>query len=334
MCVVGTVQPSTQSRRTVLALAGTAAVGSLAGCLDALGGDGGGDGDGRALKLSMEHEEGSLRDRFVRSLDDSGSSGDEAAFAAARNGTAYTTTFHTPFLARGEPAYAEHDGTYYELGSVVVDESTATHPVLRLKTVGRTDQLDSVPEHVDASSLPAVDERAVHVAHMAARARGNAGGYPRELVDRGGYVYRDEDAVADSSLLDGSPPSHVAFRDTIYAVDVARERFHEPVYRAVVEPVADDPAQMEEILRARLVTASVEREQLSEAARSIMREAAAEGYAESHPYSDGYREVLKALHRRAYLDGNVEKDAGDDDPSFRYIEYGGEYYEYLLRFTT
>lgn len=209
---------------------------------------------------------------------------------------------------------------------------TVTHPVLRLSGVGRAAD-SSTPEGVAAAELPAGDERAVRVAYLAARARGNDGGAPWGLVQRGGYVYRDDDAIGESVLLaDSSTPDHVVYRDRVYSVDVSREQFHEPVYRATVEPVAETPERMEAILRARLVDARLARDDLSPAAREVVRTARREGYAESHPYSTGYREVLRALHGRAYLDGNIRKDAGVDDEGRRMLRYDGTYYDYRLRF--
>lgn len=56
---------------------------------------------------------------------------------------------------------------------------------------------------------------------------------------------------------------------------------------------------MEAILRAAFVDARIAREDLSKAARDVIRTARGEGYDETHPYSAGYREVLTTLHERA-----------------------------------
>jgi len=170
---------------------------------------------------------------------------------------------------------------------------------------------------------------------MAARARGNVGGVPVGLVERGGYVYRREEAVEASRLLGDSGPSHVAYRGTIYAVEVARETFYEPVYRAEVEPVADSPAEMEAVLRARFVGARFERDDLSDEAQSILRDARGrEGYSESHPYSSAYRSILRLLDRRMFIDGNIRKDAFSEPDRPSLVQYGDEYYEFRLRFVT
>lgn len=329
--------PSTISRRRLLAAAGAVGLGATSGCLDAIrGSTGSGSAGGsaeRRLRLSLSHWSGSLADRYVTDLEETRPEWDEEAFAAAVAGETYTTRLRQPFFARDEPKYATHDGTYYRLGSVVVGERKATHPVVRLRTVGRPDELDSVPDHAARDDLPEVDRRAVEIAHMAARARGNVGGVPWGLVERGGYVYRRDEGDA-SRLVGDAGPSHVEYRGTIYEVAVARETFYEPIYRAEVDPVAESPEEMETVLRAQFVTARFGRDDLSDDERSLLRDARGEGYAESHPYSSAYESVLKRLRRRAYLDGNVEKDALADRDRPSVVLYDGEYYEYRLRFVT
>jgi hypothetical protein len=257
---------------------------------------------------------------------------DSEAFEAALAGESYTTQGRTPFGARpDDPTYARHEGTYYRLGSVVVNERAVTHPVVRLSAVADAGAVDA-PDAVVAETLSEADETAVHVAHMAARARGNEGGVPWGLVRRGGYVFRDDDAAAESQLVGADAPSHVIYHDTVFELDVRRERFHEPVHRATVEPVAASPERIEAILRAKFVDARLSGDDLSGQARSILRDARGEGYAESHPYSEPYRQVLTALHARAYLDGNVEKDAYAEEPGVGMTLYDGSYYRYRLRF--
>lgn len=324
--------PSNASRRTILAASAAIATSTVGGCLEGLT-DRSGSDSSRKLTLRLSPRDGPLRDRHVVDLDETRIQWDEEAFAAALDGESYTTTNRKPFFAGDRPKYAKHDGTYYELGSVVVDEATRVHPVLRLETVGRTSEMDSVPDHVPRSELPEADRRAVHVAYMAARARGNEGGVPWGLVERGGYVYRNGDAVESSQLLGDSGPSHVEYRDRIYAIEVTREEFREPVYRATVEPVAESEAAVEAILRARLVDAYVDRSDLPAEARSILREAQRDGgYAESHPYSAAFETVLRALDRRPYLDGNIESDAGVAPNERRLVRYDDRYFEYRLEF--
>jgi hypothetical protein len=319
------------TRRELLAAGGVAAVAS-AGCLGVFGDD---DGDRRALRLTLSRQDGPLRDRYVVDLDDTRSERDEEAFRATLDGSTYTTQHRKPFFSTPEdPEYTEHDGTYYRLGSVVVDEATETRPVLRLHDAGRAADEPS-PDAVAAERLPEGDRRAVHIAHMAARARGNEGGVPWGLVQRGGYVYRRDEAVGTSRLLGDDGPDRVVYRGTEYAVETSRERFHEPVYRATVEPVATDPDRMETILRASFVDARVASDALSAAARDVIRAARGDGHRETHPYSEGYRDVLKALHERAFLDGNVEKDAfsdGTHEHGTGLVLYDGEYFDYRLRF--
>ncbi|RDZ62187.1 hypothetical protein C5B90_17700 [Haloferax sp. Atlit-12N] len=295
------------------------------------------DTDARQLVLSLSPLDGPLRERYVVDLTETRPPWDEAAFNTTLDGEEYTTQHHTPFVARGDdtPTYARRNGTYYHLDSLVVGEETVTRPVLRLFEVGRPDELETVPDHVTHSSLPEVDQQAVQVAYFAARARGNTGGVPRGLVQRDGYVYRTDDTEVASDLLEEAGPSHVEYRDAVYEVEVTRETFHEAVYRADVEPVAESASEVETVLRASLLDARVTQENLSQAEREILRQATSESYGESHPYSAAFASLLKKLGHWTYLDGNVEKDAGvETDSGRRFLLYDERYFTYGLRFAS
>ena len=334
---------SKPSRRRVLAAGLAAATGALAGCLDGSVTGGPADsGDDQVLVLTLDDAGETLRDGAVSDPAETNPWWDEAAFAAARDGERYTSQYRRPLPVAGDdPAYAVHDGTYYRLDSVVVDEAAATRPVLRLFDIDDADSGAETANGTDAGggadaverqTLPEGDRRAVRIAHFAARARGDAGGVPVGLVERGGYVYRTADAIDASELLAADGPNRVAYRDTVYRVEVTRERFHEPVYRAVAEPVASSPERMEAILRARTVGARLDRDDLSADARLVIEAARRDGYEESHPYSDGYAELLRAFHERPYLDGNVRKDGGGLESGSDRVRYGDRYYDYRLRF--
>lgn len=349
---------STPSRRRVLAGGLAAAIGSIAGCFgdrplgDSDDGEGSGDAD-RPLTLTLTDEGETLREGRVADPTEDDPRWDVAAFAAVRAGESYTTQYRKPFLSTAnDPTYAVHEGTYYRLGSVVVDEAETTRPVLRLFDDGESDASNgstgtngsdgtngSADEPasdasgvVDADALPEGDRRAVEIAHFAARARGNEGGVPYGLVQRGGYVYRDETAVSTSTLLAADGPTRVRYRDIVYRIETARERFYEPVYRATGEPVAESPARMEAVLRATLVGARLSPDDLSSDAREVLEEARYGGYSEPHPFSAAYEEVLRALHERPFIDGNVRKDAFSGARDRELVEYGDRYYDYRLRF--
>ena len=278
------------SRRRFLAATATLGAAALAGC-----GADVDDSDGqqsRELVLTLTHVDGPLHETRVLDLAERDPDWDVAAFEAARDGETYTTQYRKPFFSDPEdPVYVLDDGTYYRLGSVVVDEVATTHPVLRLYDDDET-TATPVDEPVAAPDLPSADERAVQIAQMAARARGNVGGMPVGLVQRGGYVYRDEEAADESRLLGADGPSHVTFQERVYRVEVTEERFHEPVYRATAEPVADSPETMEAALRGKFLDARFSRDDVSREARDALVEARGEGYAESHPYSSAYEELL------------------------------------------
>jgi hypothetical protein len=319
------------SRRQLLAGGLAAGIGVSTGCLGFGGDTTRGDSE-TELTLSLTRIDGPLRHRYVHEREDPDEPWDERALDAALNDERYTTQLRKPFFARpDDPAYVVHEGTYYQLGSVIVDEVTETHPVLRL-----FDPDDAPETAIDAGEdgdLPDVDERAVRIAHMAARARGNEGGVPSGLVQRGGYVYRSETAREESELLAEGAPDYVTFRNTTYEVAINEEQFHEPVYRPTAEPVADDPERMETILEATFVGPRVSQADLSTEARRILTEARADDYSEVHPFSDAYTELLRELDKRAYIDGNIRKDARVRANQERMIRYEDAYYEYLLRLT-
>ena len=323
--------PSTTTRRRLLAVGGLFAASALGGCSQAL--PTGSDDGTRRLVLTLTPLDGSLRERYVKNLTETHPPWDEAAFDAALAGENFTTQGHSPFLTReDEPAYARRNGSYYHLDSLVVGDRTVERPVLRLYTV---EDGGDRPESVPRSALPAGDRRAVQIAYMAARARGNVGGVPWGLVERGGYVYRDEEAMAASELLAESGPSHVAYRNAVYEVRITRETFYEAVYRPNIDPVADSDAEMESILRAALLDARMSRETLSAAEREILRKATRDSYGETHPYSDAFESVLRRLDERAYIDGNVRKDAGEiTRQGLQYLRYDDRYYRFVLQFVT
>jgi hypothetical protein len=317
------------SRRRFLAGAVAGGVGAAAGCLG-ITGDESDDSDGATLTLSLSRVDGSLHDRYVLDREAPADRWDEAALDAAVAGDSYTTQHGKPFSAGADdPEYAAHEGTYYRLGSVVVDEVTETYPVLRL--YGADEAVESAVEAGEDGPLPKADRRAVRIAHFAARARGNVGGYAVGLVERGGYAYRTESDRADSELLDDDGPGHISYRDSTYRTDIERERFHEAVYRPTAEPVAERPERIEAILRARLVGPRIGSDELSAEAERIVDRAAADEYTETRPYSEAFVELLRALDARPYLDGNVRKDAGLAGNDEEMIRHGEAYYERYLR---
>jgi len=319
------------SRRRLLAGGLVAGLTATAGCLE-LGGDTGSDDAEPKLTLSLTRVDGPLRERYVHERGDPDERWDEQALDAALNSTQYTTQHRKPFFASPEdPAYVRHEGTYYQLGSVIVDEVTERYPVLRLFEADEPTE-PSVDGSEDGD-LPETDQHAVQIAHMAARARGNEGGIPSGLVQRGGYVYRRETTRTESELLAEDGPDYVSYRETTYEVEITWEQFHEAVYRPTAEQVANDPEQMEAILKATLVGPRVSAATLSSEATQIIAEARAEDFSETYPFSNSFQELLRALDKRAYIDGNIRKDAGVRANEKEMIQYDDAYYAYFLRFS-
>lgn len=317
------------SRRQLLATGLAAGVTASAGCLGFRKDTGGGETK-IVFTLSLARIDGPLRNRYVHEAADPDPRWDEQALEAARNGKTYRTAYRKPFFARSDdPAYVRHAEAYYQLRSVIVDEVTRTHPVLRL-----FEAEDPTATPVDGSregTLPESDRRAVYRGHLAARARGNQGGFPSGLVERGGYVYRTESGRTESVLLAAEGPDYVTYRGTAYEVQITHEQFHEPVYRPTAEPVAEEPEQMESILRATFVDARVSQGTLSTEARRIITKAEANDYTETYPFSDAYEELLRVLEKRAFIDGSIENDAGLRSTRKELMQYDDAYYEHSLQ---
>lgn len=319
-------------RRRFLGVAGTVGTTLLAGCTDRLVG---GSSAESTLVLHLHHVGNSLRSRYVIDLTETQPGWARQSFTTALNGSDFTTQHRRPFPWNDgrAPVYTRHNGTYYHLDSVIVGEETVTHSVLRLVEVESESPPNPPQEAVARDELPPIDQAAVRVAHLAARARGNQGGAPWGLIERGGAVYRTDEATAESRLLDDAGPTYVTVRDELYRVETTVETFHEAVYRPDIEAVAETESGMEAILRAGLVEARVDPETLSPEAREIISSARREGYEETHPFSDAFTSLLKQMDQRAYIDGDITNDAGvESDRVSRYLGYGDDYYEYRLYF--
>ena len=319
------------SRRQLLASGLVAGITAVSGCLG-LGNYTASDQGETELSLSLTEIDGPLRNKYVHDREDPDDSWDEQALTAALNDGQYTTQLRKPFFASDDdPAYVVHEGTYYQLNEVIVNEVTVLHPVLRL-----TEAEDVTATPIDGSedgNLPEADQRAVSIAHLAARARSNEGGFPAGLVQRGGYAYRTETARDESDILTEEGPNYISYRDTTYEAETTHEQFYEPVYKPIAEPVAESPEGMQTILRAKYVGARVSQADLSSEAQRIIFEASAGDYNEIHPFSDAFEELLRALDKRAYIDGNIRKDAGVRANEREMIQYEQTYFEYSLRFS-
>lgn len=322
---------TTSSRRDLLLTWAALAGGSLAGCTGTVSPDD--SSTGSMLRLQLTPIGRSLVDHYVLDLEENRFERDEEALRATLNGSHYETQYRRPFPVRSgdEPAYTRHEGTFYELDSLVVGERRTTHSVLRLFEVERRDGSEQRPECTPLEALPVIDQRAVEIAHMAARARGNEGGYPVGLVERGGYVYRSDPGEDESRLVGDDAPTHVCHRGIVYRARMDEETFHEPIYRADVDPVATSREEMEGVLRAAFVAYRLEPEELTMEERRIIGEARNGGYEETHPFSAPLVSLLEDLDRREYIDGNVSKDAIGARSRGDVLRYGEEYYDCFLR---
>lgn len=98
-----------------------------------------------------------------------------------------------------------------------------------------------------------------------------------------------------------------------------------------VEPVTESDARLERILEAQLVDARLNPNSLTQAERRIVQQAQHDGYEASHPFPKELDSLLRKLDERAYIDGNISKDALVDADDRSVLKYGREYFDYRLR---
>lgn len=310
------------SRRALLTAAGIASVGSLAGCA-AL--ESATDDPQPSYTLHVDEIGDTLLDRVGWSPDDG-----DAPWAAERRrlydavvaGDRYTTYGYD--LVPDEQTYVDHGGTYYELHSTTTGLRELERSVLRLAWVGRRDELEDPPEAVEREQLSPVDARAVFPAYMAARGREYGSGYPHDIVEAGGYVYR---FLGDTESELAPEPAHdyVVVNDTILEVSVTQEPFEEPANTAVAIEIADSEAAFERALDGALVDVRVD--ELPDEQRQLFRRASArEGYEETTPLSEAYRGLLETLGRHDLLDADPERQRTHAANGV-YLKYDGRFYD-------
>jgi hypothetical protein len=138
------------NRREFLGAGAAAALPSLSGCLDTIGG---GDGNDRRLQLVLAEASTPLRSGYLLGFAETERPRDGEAFEAALADGTDTTQHRAPFGSRpDDPKYVRHEGTYYRLGSVVMNERAVTHPVVRLSPVADAGASDA-PDAVVADTL-------------------------------------------------------------------------------------------------------------------------------------------------------------------------------------
>ncbi|WP_436907557.1 hypothetical protein [Halosimplex marinum] len=237
------------------------------------------------------------------------------------------TTYGYPPIPDGE--YVERDGTYYRLSVVTTGLERTERPVLRLKWVGRLDELDDPPGRVRYPALTRLDRRAVKIAYLAARHREMGGSPPGNVAEAGGYVYRRGYDGPSSGLAPDPLHDYVEYNGTVLEVAVERREFAEPARTGVAIPVADSEAGFERALDGELVDARLDPDSLSEDQRLMLYR---DGYEETTPLSEGYRELLADLGLADALDA-----AGEPPPSAEnglFLALGEEYYRYGLYVNT
>ncbi|QGA83828.1 hypothetical protein [Halomicrobium sp. LC1Hm] len=311
------------SRRSLLTAVGLAGVGSLAGC-SAL--ESTVDEPQLSYTLSVDEIGETLRDRVGWSPDDGDApwaAEQRRLYDAVVDGERYTTVGYD--LVPDEQTYVEHDGTYYELHSTTTGLREIERSVLRLEWVGRRDELDDPPAAIEREDLPPIDARAVFPAYVVARAREYGGGYPHDIVEEGGSVYRFLDD-GDSELAPDPDHRHVVVNDTILEVSVTQMRLEEPVSTAMAIEIAGSEAAFERALDGALVDVRVD-EPLPDEQRRLFRRAAAGEYEETTPLSEEYRGLLQRLERHDLLDADPERQRSRFETGV-YLKYDGRFYSF------
>lgn len=313
------------SRRDLLAGASGLALSALAGCQSLA--DVGSSDPEYEYALSLDRVDSLAERALWKPTGDRDHWSDErrAAWRTATDGGEYTTYGYAPIP---DDEYTERDGTYYALTTEITGQKRIERSILRLRWVGREDDLDDPPDATPMDELPPFDGNAAMLAYFAARGRHSGGGAPWESIERGGVVYRNADE-AESELVPEPDHEYLKTHGTVLRVDVVRRTLPEPEYTTTARRVADSEEAFAPVAEAALVDAYLDTYSLSTAEGDILREARRQqSYAETTPLSDSYRSVLEALG----LEGSLYFGGGKDPESVnrKFLKWQGDHYRYSL----
>lgn len=315
------------SRRRFLAGASGLALPALAGCQSLDAESLAGNDSEYEYALSLDRVDSLAQNALWRPAEDRDRWSDERrdAWRTVTDGGAYATYGYTPIP---DDEYTERDGTYYALSTEVTSRKRIERSVLRLRWVGREDDLDDPPDATPVDDLPPFDGNAAMLAYFAARGRHSGGGAPWDAIERGGVVYRNAEGV-ESELVPEPDHEYLKTHGTVLRVDVVRRTLSEPEHTTTARKVADSPEEFAAVAEAALVDSFLDTYSLSAEETEILREARSrESYAETTPLSDAYRGVLEALE----LEGSLYFGGGEgpDSVNRKFLKWQGDHYRFAL----
>lgn len=304
------------SRREALRAVGTTALVGLAGC--ATNGVLDSEQESRAYTLNVESIDIPPVEDARYEADTDGLFGRSAQNALA---DVLPDGRHTTYGFRPVPddAYVEHDGTYFQLATVVTGRKEMERTLVRVDPVAR----DDVP--ADALLVEGLDRpvaRVVKILHANTQSGGRTGG--STLLRGDAYVVRrpaEREGRLGSGALDGRVVTMTDSGAFAYRLAVTRERITETAYTTLAVEVASSREQFREVVFGSRIDAELAPADLSPDTRECLTSAISrDEYSETEPLSDGYVALLSALGLRG-VDAAVNG---------KRLWYDGEYYRYGL----
>jgi len=305
------------TRRRALQFVGSTTLTAVAGCSAA---DPFGDDDAAPeYTLTVDSVDASPVEHALYEPDDDALFGDpaRAALDAILPDGRYTTYGYEPLP---NDAYVTHEGTYYQLATVVTGRRAMDRTLVRLDPVPD----EQVPEDaVLIDSLNRPSARALKILHSYTRTDGETS--TADLLRGDAYVLRrpaERESRLATGELDGRVVTMTEGGAWAYRVRVARERIVETAQTALAIEVADSREGFREVVFGSRIDAELAPESLSAAVRDRLdRAIARETYAETAPLSEPFDILLDRLGLGAVDTASTGNRMWYDGRLYRYALY-------------
>ncbi|MBX0297250.1 hypothetical protein [Haloarcula nitratireducens] len=278
------------SRRRALHLAGTATLGTLAGCSASVFGSEDGQPE---YTLNIDSIDVSPVEHALYKPDNDDLFGQPATIALDE---ILPTGRHTTYGYKPLPddAYVEHEDTYYQTENIVTGRRDVKRTVVQVSPVDK----DDVPDNaILVDSLQRPTARVLKILHSYTQTDGTTSS--ADLLHGDAYVLRrpaEQQSRLGSGDLNGRVVTMTDSGTWAYRVHVTREVITEPAYTALAIPVADSRETFREVVFESRIDAELAPENIPQNAQRILEEAIAKGqYAETAPLSTGFKTVLELL---------------------------------------
>lgn len=302
------------SRRRVLQLTGTVPLVTLTGCTSSVFGS---SGNQPEYTLNIDTIEASPVEHALYEPSDDDLFGQPAQTALEEilpTGR-YTTYGYTPLP---DDAYAEHDGTYYQMETVVTGRKDVKRTVVQVSPVKE----ENIPDDaILIDSLKRPSARVLKILHAYTRSDGKTS--TADLLHGDAYVLRrptERNSRLATGDLNGRVVTMTESGVWAYRVHVTQDVITEPAYTAMAIPIAESREAFREVVFGSRIDSELSPENVSQKAQRILEEAIEKGqYAETVPLSTGFETILDLL--------NVN-DSDSQVVNGRLLWYDDGYYRY------